>query len=32
LGLAQDRDRLRELLNAVMNCPFPSNSGNLLTG
>jgi hypothetical protein len=32
IDLAQDRDRLRDLVNVVMNLPAPSNAGNLLCG
>jgi hypothetical protein len=31
IKLAQDRDRWRSLLNAVMNPRFPLNAGNFLT-
>ena len=31
IGLAQDRDRLRTLVGAVMNLRFPWNAGNFLT-
>jgi hypothetical protein len=31
IGLAQDRDRWRELVNAVMSLRFPYNAGNFLT-
>jgi hypothetical protein len=29
IGLAQDRDKWRTLVNAVMNLSVPSNAGNL---
>jgi len=29
--LAQDRDRWRNLVNAVLNCWVPKNAGNFLT-
>jgi hypothetical protein len=35
IGLAQDRDKLKALVNAVMNLRFPQNAGKLssaLTG
>jgi len=31
IDVAQDRDRWRVLVNAVMNMPVPQNAGNLLT-
>jgi hypothetical protein len=30
IDLAQDRDRLQDLLNAVMNLRVPDNAGNFL--
>ena len=31
IDLAEDRDRLRDFVNAVMNLRFPYNAGNILT-
>jgi hypothetical protein len=31
IGLAQDRDRWRELVSAVRNLRVPNNAGNFLT-
>ena len=32
IDLAQDRERLKALVNAVMNLRVPLNAGNFLTG
>jgi hypothetical protein len=32
IGLVQDKDRWREILNALMNLWVPKNAGNFLTG
>jgi hypothetical protein len=32
IDLAEDWDRWRALVNAVMNLPVPQNVGNFLTG
>ena len=32
IKLAQDRDRCRALVSAVMNLQVPENAGNFLTG
>ena len=32
IDLAQDRDRRRTFVNAVVNLQIPSNVGNFLTG
>jgi hypothetical protein len=31
IDMAQDRDRWRAVVSAVMNLRFPQNAGNLLT-
>ena len=31
IDVAEDRDRWRTLVNAVMNLPVPYNAGNFLT-
>jgi hypothetical protein len=31
IRLTQDRDRWREVVNAVMDLPVPQNAGNFLT-
>jgi hypothetical protein len=32
IGLTQDRDKWRALINSVLNLQVPQNAGNLLTG
>ena len=31
IDLAQNRDHSRALMNSIMNCRFPQNTGNFLT-